>query len=278
MYHAKQLANHTVDVSRVHAFMTILLERRSCINIIGAPDHGPLWLAARYNELTIVELLLQHATSDDLQATTSARSALWAAVSHSDIAIVRALTNSGAKCVWFPAEFDSPLHAALRRRRYDVARLLLEHLQDPNMVDYAPNVGARPIEAAYRSLDITRKQADQQERRDLIVALLDHGAVPGRMNNTAWFQAVAVLDSTIITRLVQAGCNITQTCRISNRNILHYILDHYQPPTLSKITQLVDLGLDVNAQDHFGNTPMHYAARKPHLTSVKFFLNAAHRF
>jgi ankyrin repeat protein len=230
-----------------------------------------LWLAARYNKLTIVELLLQHAASDDLQATTSAQSALWVAASYGHAAIVRALTNSGAKCVWFPAEDDSPLHVAIQRRRFAVALLLLEHLQDSAMIDYVTKFGVSPIENMFRSLSTMYKQTDQQERQDLIVALLNHGAVPCHVNNTAWFRAVAILDSTIITHLVQAGCDAKQTCRHDNQNVLHYILDHYQTQPLSKITRLVDdHGLDVNAQDFQGNTSMHYAACKPHLKAVEF--------
>ena len=75
--------------------------------------------------------------------------------------------------------------------------------------------------------------------------------------------------------LIENGVDINSITDQEGWNFLHRaLLAVSNPPSLEMVKHLIDKGVDVNAIDCYGNTPLHYAARLKAPDLIKVLLDA----
>lgn len=74
---------------------------------------------------------------------------------------------------------------------------------------------------------------------------------------------------------VRQGLDVNEITEKESWNYLHRaLISPAMPPTLEMIQHLIGYGIDVNAVDVYGNTPLHYAARLKNAQLIRALLNA----
>jgi ankyrin repeat protein len=88
-------------------------------------------------------------------------------------------------------------------------------------------------------------------------------------------QAIFKGDIAKFDSLVQHGIDFNVVTESDKWNLLHRSLVSVSiPPTPAIIRKLIDYGVDVNARDRYGNTPLHYAARLKSTELIEMLLDA----
>ena len=143
-------------------------------------------------------------------------------------------------------EGRTPLHVAAGEGRVANAQVLLDSKGDINVRD---RHGATPLQDAL----LGRKD-------DMCAALLARGAQLGDFNAAEHMnKAVAANDLVHLSRLLRFGCAINSRDALG-RTPLHLAASCRR---INALSLLLDThGIDVNAEDHFGNTPYDDALRE----------------
>ena len=76
-----------------------------------------------------------------------------------------------------------------------------------------------------------------------------------------------------LNELIKSGSDVHEVTEVEDWNYLHkaFLSPRRLPPS-DIICYLVDLGLNVNAVDCYGNTPLHYAVRQKNPPCIKALL------
>jgi len=218
------------------------------------PEGGftPLLYAAMAGDLESVKMLLAAKAPINDAAPDGVTPLIAAIVKfHEDVAIH--LINSGADVTAAKAGYTA-LHAAALTGQLNVAKALLAHKADPNapltmakrlqavFVPYNPElqtgrlnqVGATPFLMAAKAVDT-----------DMMQLLLANGADPK-----------ATTESKTNAMQLAAGLGKRQTTDMFVF-IRYYTWD--EDRAIAAIKMLLDLGIDINAGNEFGETPLHGA-------------------
>lgn len=74
---------------------------------------------------------------------------------------------------------------------------------------------------------------------------------------------------------LREGVDAQEVTQNDRWNLLHAaLLPLTRQPPPEFVKQLIDLGVDYNAKDRYGNTPLHYAARARNVAAVERLLDA----
>lgn len=74
---------------------------------------------------------------------------------------------------------------------------------------------------------------------------------------------------------VQEGMDVNEKTEKEKWNYLHRaLMSVAKPPKPEMVQHLIGLGVDVNAVDEYGNTPLHYAIRLKNAELIKILLDA----
>ena len=87
--------------------------------------------------------------------------------------------------------------------------------------------------------------------------------------------AVVEDDLPTINRCLAEGVDVKATTSYDKWNLLHLALNKLtEPPVPAVVKRLIDAGVDVNAPDSTGWTPLHFAARAGGVEAVQLLLDA----
>ena len=87
--------------------------------------------------------------------------------------------------------------------------------------------------------------------------------------------AVVEDDLPTINRCLAEGVDVKATTSYDKWNLLHLALNKLtEPPVPAVVKRLIDAGVDVNAPDSTGWTPLHFAARAGSAEAVQLLLDA----
>uniref|UniRef100_A0AAQ4PFW4 Poly [ADP-ribose] polymerase n=1 Tax=Gasterosteus aculeatus aculeatus TaxID=481459 RepID=A0AAQ4PFW4_GASAC len=241
----------------------------------------PLHLAAGYNRVRIVQLLLQHGA--DVHAKDKGGLVpLHNACSYGHFEVTELLLKHGACVNAMDLWQFTPLHEAASKNRVEVCSLLLSHGADPTLlnchsksaVDMAPTPELKErltYEFKGHSLLQAAREADMAKVKKTL-ALEIIGFKHPQTNETALHCAVASPHpkrKQVTELLLRKGANINE----KNKDFmtpLHVAAERAHNDILEVLQKH---GAKVNAVDTLGQTSLHRAALAGHIQTCKLLLS-----
>ncbi|XP_027889222.1 poly [ADP-ribose] polymerase tankyrase-1 isoform X1 [Xiphophorus couchianus] len=241
----------------------------------------PLHLAAGYNRVRIVQLLLQHGA--DVHAKDKGGLVpLHNACSYGHYEVTELLLKHGACVNAMDLWQFTPLHEAASKNRVEVCSLLLSHGADPTLlnchsksaVDMAPTPELKDrltYEFKGHSLLQAAREADMAKVKKTL-ALEIIGFKHPQSNETALHCAVASPHpkrKQVTELLLRKGANINE----KNKDFmtpLHVAAERAHNDILEVLQKH---GAKVNAADTLGQTALHRAALAGHIQTCKLLLS-----
>jgi uncharacterized protein len=307
-YQGTVLNKAIVQVPHALTIETIrsLIEAGANVNAADASGQTPLMLAARQNQIELLELLLNSGAKRSLNAKDKdGRSAfIYAAGGWRDstLAIVKVLMANGATVTEVDEAGETPLMLAAKGGSNETIQILLKAGSSINAKDkqgqtalmYAvtgyntPNpdtaqtiklllangAGVNDVDAKGQSalMHAVRNSSDVE----LVKLLISNNANVNAINSegeTALMLAVQRFSSEIVQTLIEAGAGLTINAKDNkSRSALLYAVDHYGREDI--VTALLAAGAFVDEVNENGQTPLMMAVLRVRPELVKLLLNA----
>jgi ankyrin repeat protein len=171
------------------------------------------------------------------------------------------IDNQGADINVPNSEGEAPLLIAMKKRRPDIAMLLLERHADVNVT--VPLLLNTPLHLCFLE-DIFRPEFVDQ--------LMHHQELEvdaqNNLGNTPLFLAVYAKEVQYVTMLLQRGANV----HLRNKHGVTPLLTACEIGALECAEQLLTFGADVNAVDNHGESGLHKAAKHGYERVVEMLL------
>uniref|UniRef100_A0A8C7Z3E4 Poly [ADP-ribose] polymerase n=1 Tax=Oryzias sinensis TaxID=183150 RepID=A0A8C7Z3E4_9TELE len=241
----------------------------------------PLHLAAGYNRVRIVQLLLQHGA--DVHAKDKGGLVpLHNACSYGHYEVTELLLKHGACVNAMDLWQFTPLHEAASKNRVEVCSLLLSHGADPTLlnchsksaVDMAPTAELKErltYEFKGHSLLQAAREADiAKVKKTLALEII--GFKHPQTNETALHCAVASPHpkrKQVTELLLRKGANINE----KNKDFMTPLHISAERAHNDVLEVLQKHGAKVNAVDTLGQTALHRAALAGHIQTCKLLLS-----
>jgi len=263
--------------------MLSLLENGADVEAENVDGLRPIHCAVRTKLVELVELLIQHGANVDA-ADVFGNRPLHEAVSHG-LRVVQLLVQRGAKLNVQNIDGKTPLHIAVERQQSDVILFLLSQDVDVGLTDvwrntplhYFTNELAAVSEVAESVVNVPTKCRQYNPVRNCVGVSM---SLTTRVISDNQCQEEQYYASNCTKNMAQPLSNDHMTHNVSlflNRQIsdvdcygntpLHYAVGVYGQPKMFKVSTdvtntvdfLVKCGVDINAQNKDGLTPLHVA-------------------
>ena len=214
----------------------------------------PLMLAARFNDVEVVEYLIEKGAGLEMQNHMGFSPIHYAAMGGKTINILR-LIELGADVLKESYEKESAIHLAVKNGHARAVQLLLEHGADAmtrNDLSFTPVMLA----------------AQNGHLETIQVLLRNRGSVNvGAKNSRMLLHCAAEGDHTDVVKCILQNCGNVLAKTSENLTVLHLAT------SLELVKLLVEKGADIHAVERLGSTPLHAAAGKGQTDTVNYLLN-----
>ena len=231
------------------------------------PDCGkeyPLFAASHYNEIEIVEELLNHGAEINPKSEGIHRIPLYIASERGHLELIDKLLEYGAD-VNLPNLFArTPLYAACEKGHFEIVKKLLRHGANPNFQIWYMEAQSLPIHLAIEGGYL-----------EIVKELLKHGADVNALDdefteaNTPLHVAVLWGHVTIVKELLKNGANVNAKTN-EDESVLHMAIrqdfhDRYQDRLCIIQLLLKDESIYLNLRNGDDLTPLEKALKLEHM-------------
>lgn len=263
---AKDNQNHTPIFSilqtnspyrHTEKILDLLIQNKAKINIKNNTGRTPIYYAVRFSTANVVENLLAHGADVTTTYNSYKRTLLHLAVARSD--------KHAEKIIDLLIQKKTPINAK-DGSGYDPIYYAVQY-STVNVVEklFAHGVKANAVYSSKRTLlhiAVTRNDNHAEKMIDLLIQKKLLINAKDSSNDTPLFVAIHYSTMSTVKKLIAAGANIT-TNGAENKTLLHAIADReaHDDDVMKLIDLLVQKKVSINAKDHYGNTPLHLAAK-----------------
>lgn len=269
----------------------LLLEYGANINAFGGKGHTMLHAAVLNRNLPLAKFLLDkgarvHVERDSFWSSKAQYTPLNYAIDEGSSPMVRLLLREGADASR-PIDalpYHTPLHQCAWTPGENLAAMLLAHNADMDVLDYngytplmmaikfGVNDFAKLLIQSGANLELSGKSRSKPlyyaislNRAEIAGELVTYGADPhgSSTQHGALISAAQVGDGATIAALLKDSEVIKDIneCDWNGRNAISLLADSSSIDILAVADQLVEAGIDVNAEDYGGSAPLHHAAK-----------------
>lgn len=227
---------------------------------------GLLYMAAKNNELSLANQLLEYADDVNQASTNSGKTPLYIACENRNLDVIQAFLEKGANVNQASADGGlTPLYMACQNGDLDVVQILLKFGANPNQANTID--GATPLHLACHRGSL-----------DVVQILLEKGANPNqaRTDNGLTPLHIACLNESlsleVVQTLLEKGVNVNQAS--TDVGITPFYLA-CQYGNLAVAQVLLKYGANVNqARTDNGPTPLYMACQAGNRTITVYLLKA----
>jgi len=229
----------------------------------------PLHEAVRKNRKEIVELLIAEGANVNSR-DGSGETALYQAAHRGHLELCKLLINNGADLNISTSKITmghSPLYFAIRNRHADVAELLITSGADVNIKN---GFGESPMDMAIHA-----------KLQNIVNLLIEHGAETSALKDTEktteeskkpltsiWKGATSG-NIQVVTQHLNAGVDVNAQNTDGETPLLEATYGGHK----NIVELLISKGADVNMKDDLGFTPVQWAAREGHKEIVELLIS-----
>ena len=219
-----------------------------------ADRETPLMLAAGFNEVDVVEFLVEKGASLEMQDAEGC-TALHHAAMNGKIGNILRLLEFGANVSRGNYDQITAIHMAAEKGHIESVRLLLEHGADAKKANY---YGMTPLMSAAQKGHLQITQLLLKNGGSLALAE-EEGRLP--------LHFAAEEDQTDVVKFIleKNGSVLTKTS--NGDTVLHLAT------RLELVQYLVEQGANVHAKNSYGRTPLHAAASKGKSKTIMYLLD-----
>ncbi|APR98546.1 ankyrin repeat domain-containing protein [Wolbachia endosymbiont of Folsomia candida] len=276
----------TRNISAVYLFLKAVADP----NIGDKKGKTPLHCAAKYNNLDILNILLEEKSIDINVKDENGKTPLHYAVFHGHNEVIsRLLTEEAIDINAQDNEGKAPLHHAtfweVDNEMIDIlvkkgAKIDIQDYKDNTPLHYAANVGyidsVGLLTKRSDNVNLVNKDGDTAlhialNNKDERVpeAILENAKnidvnIKNKKGESPLLLAAGVSTTNIVEKILAKGANIDKYClhnaakNVYAEEILNDI-DSYEDIQSKVVDQFISLGCEVNAKDEGGSTPLFYA-------------------
>lgn len=261
--------NHTKVIS-------YLLENGANIEAENTLNQTPLFAAAEYECVEAMQLLIESGANIKHILPDTEKNIVHSIIdkrtNSNPIQIIELCINKGIDVNAQDKLGNTALFYAVKNDRTEIIELLLARGADDTITNKLDNTSSSIKKNKGTDFDVKTGRFDStplhdaSEKNDIeaISYLLENGAdieAENKLGQTALFTAAANKCSKAIYHLILKA-NIKHILPDTKKNIIHCILDNcINLNPFQIIEYCICKGINVNAQDNLGNTPLHYAVK-----------------
>jgi len=241
----------------------MISENPKRVNIKNQDGWSPLFLASWTVNKELVEFLTlngANVNTSDKNGYTPLHNVIAGADYNEDAyEIVVFLVENGSIINSSSFEGLTPLHWAARSGKANIAEFLI--INGAN-IDAKDNVGDTPLHIASKNGHLS-----------FVEKIMELGGKVEILNNegsSCLFESVIGGYPEIVQLLIEGGSDYSYCTELNDQSLLH-LSSIYGFAEISEY--LIDLGMDINQNDRFSNTPIEYAIRYKHRDIVKLLRN-----
>lgn len=235
--------------------------KNDLININSCPGNAsPLHIAVKYNQIEMVQLLLEHGANINLIIPPKGSPLLYAIGRDTNQGIIELLLKNGASI----KNENILLHAVITKNE-NLVRTLSQYGADI----FSDTV----ISPTYKTSSY--REASRRSPR------IQNIMIRQEIKNIENLQKILPLNSSLNLVLTQSKMDLKKNKEVSDRwynlkdekglSFLHYAILSEDKNIINYLTE--KFNIDINTKDSLGNTPLHYAVRKKNIEAINVLLS-----